>query len=80
MSDTEAPTVSADGLIKRLLREADYRGEGSSHAARVTALSWLGRHLAMFTEKTEISGQGAALSRIEIVYVDPKTESDSDEQ
>ena len=33
---------------------------GSSHSARVQALSWLGRHLAMFTDKSQVEVKGLA--------------------
>jgi Terminase small subunit len=42
--------LTADEVIEGLRREAADRGDGSSHSARVAALSWLGRHLAMFTD------------------------------
>lgn len=48
--------VSADYVLQRLMMEAEREGEGSSHAARVSALEKLGKTLAMFTDKTEHSG------------------------
>ncbi|MFO1268568.1 MAG: terminase small subunit [Rubrivivax sp.] len=35
-------------VLDGLRREAEFDGEGSSHAARVAAWSWLGRHLGTF--------------------------------
>ena len=49
-----------DEVIDGLRREAAFRGKGSSHSARVQALSWLGRHLAMFTDKSEVEVKGLA--------------------
>lgn len=45
--------VDADYVVKGLKREAECKDEGSSQSARVSALSWLGKHLAMFTERHE---------------------------
>jgi phage terminase small subunit len=45
--------LTAAEVIDGLRKEAALTGEGSSHGARVTAWSWLGRHLAMFTDKYE---------------------------
>jgi phage terminase small subunit len=47
--------VTADDVVKGLQTEALYQGEGTSHAARVTAWSWLGRHLALFVDRHEIT-------------------------
>ena len=40
-------------MIEGLRCEAADRGEGSSHAARVSALGLLGRHLGMFRDRVE---------------------------
>ena len=45
--------ITADNVVRGLLEEAQYRGEGASHAARVSAWSWLGKHLGMFRDKVE---------------------------
>lgn len=52
--------LRADEVIEGLKREASFTGEGSSHSARVQALSWLGRHLAMFTDKSQVEVKGLA--------------------
>ncbi len=52
----ERVQVTADYVLQRLMMEAEREGEGSSHAARVSALEKLGKTLAMFTDKTEHSG------------------------
>ena len=52
--------LRADEVIEGLKREASFTGKGSSHSARVAALSWLGRHLAMFTDKSEVEIKGLA--------------------
>lgn len=46
--------VTADWVIARLMAEAELTGEGASHAARVTALTQLGRHLGLFEDKVKI--------------------------
>ena len=48
--------VSQDEVVKGLKAEAKLKGEGSSPAARVQAWAWLGRHLAMFTDNTNLGG------------------------
>jgi phage terminase small subunit len=45
--------ITAADVVAGLHKEATLAGEGSSHAARVTAWSWLGKHLAMFAERHE---------------------------
>lgn len=51
----ERTRVSQDDVIRGLLDEAKYRGDDSSHSARVQAWTQLGRHLAMFTDKTDVT-------------------------
>ena len=46
--------LSADEVIAGLRREANYKGEGSSHSARVSAWSWLGKHQAMFADRLDL--------------------------
>ncbi len=48
--------VSQDEVIQGLKDETELKGEGSSPAARVQAWAWLGRHLAMFTDNTNLGG------------------------
>lgn len=48
--------VTQDDVIKGLLEEAQWQGEGSSHSARVSAWAHLGKHLGMFKDKVELSG------------------------
>lgn len=45
--------ITQDLVLEGLLTEARLDGEGSTHSARVTAWTQLGRHLAMFTDKEE---------------------------
>ncbi len=48
--------VSQDEVIQGLKDETELKGEGSRPAARVQAWAWLGRHLAMFTDNTNLGG------------------------
>lgn len=43
--------VTQDWVVKRLAEEADDRGRGASHAARVSALKLLGEHVGMWAVK-----------------------------
>jgi hypothetical protein len=45
--------VKADDVFRGLLTEARDRSEGSSPSARVSAWSWIGKALAMFTDRHE---------------------------
>ena len=47
--------LTQEEVIEGLRREANFDGDGASHSARVSALSWLGRHKAMFTDKLNVS-------------------------
>ena len=47
---SEQAEVDATYVIRRLKMEAEREGQGSSHAARVSALNSLGKHLGVFGE------------------------------
>lgn len=49
--------VTQDDVIRGLLTEAEWQGEGSSHSARVSAWTQLGKHLGMFKDKVEQTGE-----------------------
>ena len=62
---TEAD-ITIQWVTNRLKREADFRGEGSSHGARVRAAELLGKRLQYFPpEKVEL----AATVQLEVVEV-----------
>lgn len=48
---SDRTALDADWVLRRLREEADERGEGSSHAARVRAIELAGKHLGMFADK-----------------------------
>ncbi|PHP66715.1 terminase small subunit [Zhengella mangrovi] len=52
----ERAQITVDNVIAGLALEARREGEGTSHAARVSAWAALGKHLGMFKDKVEVSG------------------------
>ena len=44
----ERVKVDADYVLARLIEEAEFTGEGSSHSGRVRALELLGKHVGLF--------------------------------
>ena len=52
--------VDASMVLRGLLTEAEWMGEGSSHSARVSAWEKLGKHLGMFKDKVEHTGADGA--------------------
>ena len=48
--------VTQDDVIRGLLTEAEWQGEGSSHSARVSSWAHIGKHLGMFKDKIEHTG------------------------
>ena len=50
--------VTQDYVLERLQLEAERDEEGSSHAARVSALNLLGKHLGMFVDKMQVEHSG----------------------
>jgi hypothetical protein len=53
---SERVKITQDDVLRGLHREATLCGEGASHAARVSAWGLLGKHLGMFTERTQQLG------------------------
>lgn len=56
--------VTADRVIGGLLVEAEFRGEGASHGARVSAWGHLGKHLGMFVDRAELTVKGDLPDRL----------------
>jgi phage terminase small subunit len=48
--------ITAEEVLEGLKQEARATGEGTSHAARVSAWKALGEYLSLFTQKVEHSG------------------------
>ena len=51
----EAFWIKEDIILKKLWEEATNTDRGSSHAARINALVWLGKHLGMWQERIPVS-------------------------
>lgn len=58
-------SVTQDYVLERLQLEAERDEENSSHAARVSALNLLGKHLGMFVDRQniDINAQGEVVFR-----------------
>ncbi len=56
---SERTEITQDEVIEGLKKEATLDGEGSSHSARVSAWAHLGKHLGMFTDNLNLSGEVA---------------------
>ncbi len=62
--------ITQDDVVRGLRREATLSGEGSSHAARVSAWGLLGKHLGMFTERMQqIGPDGRPIERFPPVFL-----------
>lgn len=53
---TERTELTVDMVVQGLLKEAQDYAEGSTQSARVSAWAHLGKHLGMFKDKVEHSG------------------------
>ena len=51
----ESLALTPSKIIERLYKEATREGAGSNHAARIQALTLLGKHLGLFQERKEES-------------------------
>lgn len=65
---SERALVTQEMVVKGLLKEAEYMDEGSTQGARVSAWAHLGKHLGMFTEKVELSGDQNKPVRVNIKF------------
>ena len=50
--------LTVDMVVQGLLKEAQDYAEGSTQSARVSAWAHLGKHLGMFKDKVEHTGEG----------------------
>ena len=53
LARSDRVNITRDEVIGMLRREANFFDEGATHGGRVTAITQLGRHLALFTDKLE---------------------------
>lgn len=70
--------LTQDLVLKKLQEEAEFKGDGSSHSARVSAWRLLGQHLGMWKEKVEHSGPGGGPIPISFIEVAPPEETKGD--
>ena len=45
--------INEEVVMQELWKEAHETGRGASHAARINALVWMGKHIGMWQEKRE---------------------------
>ena len=56
-SRSDRVQITQDDVLRGLRREATLTGEGSSHAAGVSAWGLIGKHLGMFVERRQQLGE-----------------------
>ena len=54
---SERVRITQDDVIRGLHREATWTGEGSTHAARVSAWGLIAKHLGMLVDRRQLLGQ-----------------------
>lgn len=52
---SERLELTQDDVVRGLHAEATYYGEGASHGARVSAWVNIGKHIGMFTDRTDVT-------------------------
>ena len=63
--------ITQDDVLWGLRREATLTGDGSSHAARVSAWGRIGKHLGMFVERRQQLGEdGQPFKQLFAVCID----------
>ena len=76
---SERTEITQDYVLTRLRIESERTEEGSSHAARVSAINLLGKHLGMFVERKELTGADGSplmVPPITIAFVNKTDEQD----
>ena len=56
-SRSDRVQITQDDVLRGLRHEATLTGDGSSHAARVSAWGLIGKHLGMFVERRQQLGE-----------------------
>ena len=75
----ERTEITQDYVLARLKIESERTEEGSSHAARVSAINLLGKHLGMFVDRKELTGADGSplmVPPITIAFVNKTDEQD----
>jgi phage terminase small subunit len=57
MARSQRVQITQDDVLRGLYQEATLTGNGSSHAARVSAWGLIGKHLGMFVERRQLLGE-----------------------
>lgn len=79
--------IDERAIVKQLWKEATKTGIGASHAARINALVWIGKHLGMWQEKREerdtkpsiqVINYGLPLEKVEEELSNPEVEQTKD--
>lgn len=52
--------LTQEWVVNGLKEEAEYKGENSSHSARVRARELLGKHIGLFADRLKIGGDSAS--------------------
>jgi phage terminase small subunit len=55
---SERTEITQDYVLRRLKAEAEWRGKGSSHAARIRGIELLGRHVGLFADRPQHDHRG----------------------
>ena len=63
----ERTQIDQDFVLNGLADEATFKGLGASHQARVNAFELLGRHVKMFPNRIELTGEGGGPLKTEDV-------------
>ncbi len=63
---SERTHIDADWTMQQLKKEATLTGEGSTHAARVSALSSIARCLGMYSDKMQLTGSNGGPIQTEV--------------
>ncbi len=73
--------VTAEDVYRGLRKEAEFTGDGSSHSARVSAWSHLGKAVGLFVDRLELTGKnGQPVAFIEVPADAPDRGSDAGRQ
>jgi hypothetical protein len=54
---SERVQITQDDVLRGLYREATLTGDGSSHSARISAWTQIGKHLGMFVDRRQQIGE-----------------------
>jgi phage terminase small subunit len=61
--------LTQEWVLRRLMEEAQYDGEGASHSARVRATELCGKHLGMLSDRSEVTVEDRRPTAVRIIRV-----------